>query len=401
MSHAHDPDNGGSPGGFPHGMPSGRVLSILQDAGNPDRLVAEAYRFLGLNPEDLDAHYYLVMGLCDLRQLKEAERHVHHLLRLDPESVDTHVAAIRFYLVKQQWKPALRFIGAGLQLVPHNPYFHFAAAIAESQQYRPAEARKHIERARELAPEDPDIVNLYIRLHAAMDNSGRESWRRLREFEAALALDPGNASLHNSIGDVYLDELENPSKAEEHYRMALRAEPGNREYQKDLFNAVARGSLVYCLFSLPSRVFESLRRGLGVLRDHPWIAIFLLAAFKILLAFVAWLVVATVLLWPGCKVYEWFVVSELRGGSSTSVPMLSLWLKIRRYPLWLRFGTFLLLSCLLWGLLFLLTGIPLDRGFGFVGIFVGVHFVVLLFLRLLRKFEAWQSGRSSRGDSSG
>ncbi len=373
------------------------MLSILSDAGNPDRLVAEAYRCLGRNPEDLDAHYYLVMGLCDLRQLDGAERHVQHLLRLDPESVDTHVAAVRFHLVKRKWKAALRFIEAGLQIAPDFAYFHFAAAIVECRQYRPAEARKRITRARELAPEDPEIVNLHIRLHAAMETSATEAWKRLREYEAALALEPGNASLHNSIGDVYLDELENPSKAEEHYRMALRAEPGNREYQRDLFNAVARRSILYCLFSLPSRVFESIRAGLVVLRDHWWIAIVLLAVFKFVLVFLAWLAVATVLLWPGCKVYEWFVVSELRRGSATPVPMLSLWLRIRRFPLWLRFGAFLGLSCLIWGLLFLLAAIPLEIGFGAVAIFVAVHLVVLLFLRILRKFEAWRSGRAVRG----
>jgi hypothetical protein len=376
-------------------MPSGRVLSILNAAGNPDRLVAEAYRHLGLDPDDLDAHYYLVMGLCDLRQLDGAERHLQQLLRLDPESVETHVAAVRFHLVKQKWKPALRFIEAGMQIAPDFPYFYFAAAIVECRQYRPAEARKHIARARELAPENPEIVNLYIGLHAGMENSATEAWKRLRQYEAALALEPGNASLHNSIGDVYLTELENPRKAEEHYRMALRAEPGNRDYQRDLFHAVARRSILYCLFSLPSRVFESLRAGLVVLRDHWWIAIVLVVTYKFVLVFVAWLAVATVLLWPGCKAYEWLVVSELRRGSDTPVPMLSLWLRIRRFPLWLRFGTFLALNGLLWGLLFLLAGIPLEKGFGFVGIFVGAHLAVLLFLRILRKFEAWQSDRAN------
>jgi len=378
-------------------MASGRVLAILNDAGNPDRLVAEAYRFLGLDPEDLDAHYYLVMGLCDLRQLPAAERHLQHLLRLDPESVDTHVAAIRYHLVKRQPKQALRFIEAGLQIAPYVAYFHFTAAVVECRLYRPAEARKRIARARELAPDDPEIVNLYIRLHAAAENSAREAWRRLGEYERALALDPANASLHNSIGDVYLDELENPAKAEEHYRMALRSEPGNRDYQRDLFNAVARRSILYCLFSLPSRVFESIRAGLLVLRDHWWIAIVLVVVYKFVLVFLAWLAVATVLLWPGCKAYEWLVVSELRRGSDTPVPMLSLWLKLRRIPPWLRFGTFLAVSCLLWALLFFLAGVSPELGFGFVGIFVGVHLAVLLFLRMLRKFEAWRSGRTMRG----
>jgi len=372
---------------------------MLFHAGNRDRLVEESYRFLGLDPEDLSAHYYLVMGLCELRQLAAAEQHVQQLLHLAPESVDTHSAAIRFHLAKKKWKKALHFIEAGLQISPDYPYFHYTAAIAESRQYRPAEARKRIARARELAPDDPEIANLYIQLHAAAEATKNDAWKRLREYEAALALDPANSSLHNSIGDVYLEELENPLKAEEHYRMALQAKPTNREYQRDLFNAVARRSILYCLFSLPSRTFQSIRGGLAILRANWWIAIVLLVAMKFVGVFIAWLVVATVLLWPGCKVYESFVVSELRRGSDTPIPMLSLWLKIRRIPLWLRFGIFLLLSCLIWGLLFFLTGIPLEWGFGFVGIFVGVHLVVLLALRWFRKFEAWLAGRKTRGRS--
>ena len=377
-------------------MPSGAVLSILSRAGNSDRLIAEARRFLGLDPEDLDAHFYLVMGLCDLRQLAEAERHVQQLLRLDPESVDTHVAAVRFHLVKRQWKLAARFAEAGMQIDPEWPYFHLAAAIAASNRYRPANARRHISRARELAPGDPETVNLHIRLHAAMETTAKEAWARLREYEAALQLDPGNASLHNSIGDVYLNELENPAKAEEHYRTALRSDPQDRGYQRDLFHAVAQRSIIYHPFSLPSRAFESIRAVLAVIRDHPWIVLFLLLVFKLVLAFLAWLAVATVLLWPGCKVYEWFVVSELRGGSATPVRMHSLWLRIRRFPLWLRFGAFLALSAGIWSLLFLATGIPLGRGFGFAGIFLAVHLAVVVGLRMVRKYEAWQSGRGHR-----
>jgi len=372
------------------------MLSILSHAGNPDRLVAEAYRCLGRDPEDIAAHFYLVMGLCDLGQFDAAERHVQHLLALDPESVNTHVAAIRLHLATKKWKEALRFVESGLQIAPDVAYFHFAAAIAECGRYHLANACKRIARARELAPDDPEIANLYIRLHSSRQNTAHEARRRLREYEAVLALEPANASLHHSIGDVYLNELEDPAKAEEHYRIALQSEPGNRDYQRDLFDAVARRSIVYCLFSLPSRTFESLRGGIGLLRQHPWIAIFLLAAFKIFGAFLAWLVVATVLLWPGCKVYEWFIVSELRSGTSTSIPVLSLWLKIRRIPLWLRLGTFIALSCLVWALLFLLARVPLKLGFGFVGAFVGVHLVVLMFIRLLKKYEAWQSARANR-----
>jgi tetratricopeptide (TPR) repeat protein len=377
-------------------MNSARVLSILNATGHSERLVAEARRFLSIDPEDLDALFYLVTGLCALRQFAEAERHLRELQRLDPESVDTCSATVRFYLGKGEWKAAGRFAEEGMRIDPTWPYFHLAAAIAASNRYQAAEAKRHIARARELSPEDPEIVNRHIRLHAAMEFTAKDAWKRLREYEAALRLDPGNASLHNSIGDVYLNELENPAKAEEHYRTALQSEPHNRDYQRDLFQAVARRSIIYRLFSLPSRTFVVLRESFSILRAHPWVVIFLLVAFKILLAFAGWLAVATVLLWPGCKVYEWFVVAELRSASDTPVRMLTLWLRIRRFPLWMRFGAFLALSGLIWMLLFLAVGMPLGRGFSYLGIFLGVHLAVLAGLGILGKFEAWQAARAAR-----
>lgn len=377
-------------------MDSGRVLSILHSAGNAERLVAEARRFLARDPKDLDAHFYLVLGYCNLRRLSDAEPHVRELQRLEPESVNTHIAAVRFHMMKRQWKEAGRLAEEGMRIDPEWPYFHLSAAVVASNQHRPADAQRHISRARELSPEDPETVNLYIRLHAAMETTVKDAWKRLREYEAALQLDPGNASLHNSIGDVYLMELENPAKAEEHYRIALQSEPHNRDYQRDLFQAVARRSVLYRLLSLPSRTFEILRESLSVLRDHPWIVIFLLLAFKLVLAFAAWLVVVTALLWPGCKVYEWFVVAELRSASDTPVRMLSLWLRIRRFPLWLRFGAFLVISGAIWSVVFLLAGLPLASGFRYAGIFLGLHLLVLVVQKFERKYLALQAGRANR-----
>lgn len=377
-------------------MDSGRVLSILWSGGNAERLVAEARRFLARDPDDPDAHFYLVMGYCKLGQFAEAERHVQELQRLDPESVDTYIAAVRFHLARRNWKEAGRLAEEGMRIDPDWPYFHLAAAIVASNQFRPADARRHIARARELSPEDPETANLHIRLHAATEFTAKDAWKRLREYEAALRLDPGNASLHNSIGDVYLHELENPAKAEEHYRIALQSEPHDRDYQRDLFDAVARRSIVYRLFSLPSRTFAILGRCKTVLRAHPWLVIFLLLTFKLVLAFAGWLAVATLLLWPGCKVYEWFVVSELRSAAGTPVRMLALWLRIRRFPLWLRFAAFLAISALIWALIFLVAGMPLGRGFRYLGIFLGIHFLGVAVPAWLARYEAWQAGRENR-----
>jgi tetratricopeptide (TPR) repeat protein len=369
------------------------MLQTLRATGNVERLLDEARRILGQEPEDEAALFHLVTALSGLKRHREARPHLDALLRIAPVEVNTLVAAVDFHLSAGKLGEAGRFATEGMRIDPEWPYFHFTAAVIAARQHRLHEARRHIARARELEPHDPDTVNLYIRLHAAMETTAKEALVRLRQYEEALQLDPGNAALHNSIGDVHLNELADPVKAEEHYRLALRSEPANADYQRDLFEAVAQRSLIYRLFSLPSKMFEYLKAGLLTLRREPWVLIFWIIGFKLVLGFMVWLALATLLLWPGCKVYEWFVVSELRAGSATPVPMLSLWLRIRRHPLWLRFGVFLACNGLIWALLFSLAGIPLDQGFLAVGGFVAIHLAVLILLRLVRRYNAWQARR--------
>jgi len=82
-----------------------------------------------------------------------------------------------------------------------------------------------------------------------------------------MRLDPENAALHNSIGELLLHELADPVEAVRAHREAVRIEPNNRDYQADLFQAVAESSFVYRLFSIPSRTFTWL--GFSRARPHP------------------------------------------------------------------------------------------------------------------------------------
>lgn len=365
------------------------VLSALLQAGNLERLAREAERCLERNPGDSTAHFYLVLALTDLKRPAEALRHLDQLLAAEPDQVRTHVAALCLYGAGERWAKVRHHVAEGLRLDPEAAFFHRFAAIAALTKLDMAAARRHISRARELDPDDADIANLHIRIHGATETSALAALKRLEEYRAALRLDPHNAALHNSMGDVLLDELDDPAAAEIAYREALRLDPGNRVYQTDLFHAVAARSLIYRLFSLPTRAFRWLGLAGRTILRQPWRLLFVIIGFKAVMGYFAWLALATVVFWPGGKGYEWLLVSEIRRGAAASDAELRTWFWLRRWPRWVRFAAFLGINLTLWGTLFTLTGLPLGPGYAAVGVFAAVH---LLFVSLS---WAWRQQRTA------
>ncbi|MCB1090793.1 MAG: hypothetical protein KDL87_04635 [Verrucomicrobiae bacterium] len=371
------------------------VLLNLIHAGNLERVETEAKRFLAQDPGDSSAHFYLTLALIDLKKFSEAKSHLDHLLSSEPESVRPHIAAVCLHGARANWSLVRRHVAEGLRIDPDVAFFYRYAAIADLREMKFAGAKRHIARARDLDPDDADIANLYIRIHGLSETSMTDALRRLDEYRAALRLDPHNASLHDSIGDVYLDELDDPGEAEKHYREALRLDPGDRDYQRDLFNAVAKRSLIYRLFSIPSRTFIWLGHLATAIRFQPWRLIFLVIGIKVVLAFLAWLVVVTALLWPGGKVYEWLLVSEIKRGSAASIDELRAWYWVRRWPIWVRFSLFLAVNLGFWGGLFALLGVSLAAGYLTVAIVAGVHLLVVAVLWGFRRIRANSASRSA------
>jgi len=374
-----------------------QFLRALYQSDRNEQLVTEARRVLGQSPEDLSAHYFLCLGLVNLEQFREARHHLDFLLSQDPESTDSQYAAASYYGSSGKWGKARPHIAAGLRMDPDETAFLTWAAIADLNEMKLESARWHIDRARHLEPENPEIVNLHIRIHAATEESATAALRRLEEYQSALRLDPENASLHNSIGDVYLNELESPLEAEKHYRVALQAEPGNAQYQSDLFDAVAKRSLIYRLFSIPSRTFKWLRALAKVCRHQPWRILLFLIAGKLVLCFFGWLILATVVFWPGGKVYEWLLVSEMKSPSKVGLRGTQWWYRLRALPIWSRFLGFLIINLALWGALFSAMKVSLVGGYKFFGFFVAFHFVVVLVLWMWRKMRTAASRRRRKG----
>lgn len=385
----HDPT-----GGTPE-----MVLRNLLLAGNLDRLETVARRFLAGDPNDATAHYYLTLALIDLQKRKEAKTHLKTLLELEPDSLRVQIAAVCYYGTGREWRKMRRHLAEGLRLGPDVAFFHHYAAIADAKCGKLKSAKIHIARARALDPDSAEIANLHIRIHGAEMTSPDDALRKIDAYRDALALDPHNAAIHHSIGEVFLDDLDDPLEAEVHFRQALRMEPTERVYQRDLFHAVAKRSLIYRLVSIPSRSIQRLLlMGRGLLLQ-PWRIILLL--FVVLLMgqwmvfAIAWLMVTTLLFWPGGKVYEWLLVSEIKRGSAASDAELRVWHRLQRRPLWVRFSLFLVINLIFWAAIFSLMGFRMGFSFAFVGVVTLVHFLYVWFERGLHRANARNAKRKA------
>ena len=377
--------------------PNSKVLRQISATGNYDRLETEARRFLAQDPEDRLAHFYLGHALLRLGRAKEAKSSIDFLLSRYPEITAYRKLAIRYYRTRQRWNEVRRHGYEGLQIDPYDTRLHYWIALADACTGYLKECLHRLEWARSQAPEDTDITDLYLEIRALKHGTATESWNRAHELKRALIHDPENATLHNSLGDTYLDGLEDAKTAEGHYREAVRLSPRNKHYQRDLFRAVAKRNPLYYLLSIPSMTGHWLWEAFKGIREQPLLIVFFLLFIKVWGIFLLWFITMTVLLWPACKIYELLLVSELKAGAATGTTKLKLWYRLQRVPRLIRFGVFVALNILLYLLLFHLLGIPVEGGFWWTGGIIFVHFVFVVAALTYRKVRAfWGKRRHER-----
>src|SRR4030095_6205535 len=107
-----------------------------------------------------------------------------------------------------------------------------------------------------------------------------------------------------SIGTILLAELEQPREAEDFFRQALTVNPSEKDVQRKLLEAIRARSLLYRTLSLPITAVRAVRSWQG----NATRLIFLIVAFKAVLAFLAWLIVTGPLFVPAAKIYEWLLL---------------------------------------------------------------------------------------------
>ncbi|MCB1094070.1 MAG: hypothetical protein KDN22_00645 [Verrucomicrobiae bacterium] len=360
-------------------------LIHLAEAGQSERLVEMCAEHLAVFPASSLAHEFRARGLLELHRDKEAAVHVDILLQESPNELRYHQLAGLLQLRFRNLKAANKHISVAMAQAPDDSYNYYLQALADCRRGKLKLAKKALERGRQLDPEDQDIINLQVRLGGVMEKSIKDAWLRVRELEAALSRTPESINLLTSLGDIYLNQLFDPQKAEDVYRSALAIDPSDRASQRLLFRAVVHRSFVYRVLSIPGRAFEMIRE--FVSETSCLGALVLVVAIKLILAFAAWLICATLVFYPPAKFYEWLLVSEVRS-AATNVAGLRLRALRDRYPIWLRWTLFLLTVVSGWYAVFWRLGVNIQSGFEVLTWFVGVHVAITGMLTGFRRIRS-------------
>ena len=380
MSDNHDlpkrPDSETAPKG-------GWYLFELLQSGNNERTIQAANQVLSQNPLDEDAHYCLAIAFSEDEQPKQAKPHVDFLLEHHPEAENTHIAACVLAYHREKWRQLGKHAEEGRRLRPDDSRFHYYLALSAGFQLKTKKAIEHIERSLALDPSNSTAIAFRVRLRSLSfkNENAKATWKNVRELESALALDAEDPSLHSALGDFYLGNLDNPKQAEHHYRHALLADPTNTSFQRDLFESVAKRSLLYRVLHLPTRNFQFWRRVPTLLRYKPGYVLFFVFGLKFLSVYFGWLILATFAFWPASKIYEFLLVSEIKAGSKASFNTIRTWHRLQQWPFWIRFSAFLLfLGCLYVGL-FLYLNLPIVESLVFLLGFAAVHYLLIAISR--------------------
>jgi tetratricopeptide (TPR) repeat protein len=224
----------------------------------------------------MSTHFDRALVLFDQSRHELAEGELRQELAAEPENAMAHALLGLCLSERNEYQEATREAETAITLMPDLPYAHYALAVILSERDRPDEAEAAIQEAIRLSPEDADYYGLLaaIRLdqrhwqpaleaaeqglECEPEHVGCNNYRAMAlvklgrrqeagaTIETALAHDPENALSHANQGWTLL-ESGNVVKAMEHFREALRLEPGHEWARQGILEALKARHIVYRL----------------------------------------------------------------------------------------------------------------------------------------------------------
>ncbi|HEY0139048.1 MAG TPA: tetratricopeptide repeat protein, partial [Nannocystis sp.] len=195
----------------------------MQRLGDHAAAISSLKQALTHDPEQPAAHALLAISLLSTRRLHAAAREAAEALHLAPELPLALYAYATVAMAQQRWPAAEAAVTTLLALEP-NDVANLRLAAEFHRREDPTRARKHLERARELDPDDPHtLVDLG---QLALQQNRLDEAATLAE--AALGHAPELSEAHVVAGHVALARGDVP-RAREHARTALTNDPQDHE----------------------------------------------------------------------------------------------------------------------------------------------------------------------------
>jgi tetratricopeptide (TPR) repeat protein len=215
---------------------------VLFEQERFDRAEEKLRLSLADNPDFAFAHALLAHCLCERQRLDEATAEANEAIRLEPGEAAGHMALSRVLYQRNRYDEADRAIQEALRLEPENPeHFERRAGIALGRRDWPA-ALDNAEQGLVLDPEHVGCNNLRA---LALVKLGRQE-EAGATLATTLARDPDNALSHANQGWALLHAGQR-QKALEHFREALRLEPGMDWARAGIVEALKSKNFLYAL----------------------------------------------------------------------------------------------------------------------------------------------------------
>jgi Tfp pilus assembly protein PilF len=215
---------------------------ILLHQRRPDLAEAELRLAIAQDPNDGDTHAILADCLCDCKRLPEANDEARQAILLAPDLPRCHLVMARVMFERHRFAEASAAVEEAIRLDPHDPFQFARLATIRYAQRDWTGTLKASEAGLEIEPQNIDCNN--FRAMALVKLGRREE--ASAAIGSVLALDPENAFSHANLGWTLLHQGE-PTKAKEHFREALRLEPGMDFARRGLIEAMKARNPIYAL----------------------------------------------------------------------------------------------------------------------------------------------------------
>lgn len=312
------------------------LIYRLTESRQWDRLLLAARDWLREDPEACVAQFAAGNALLQLDRPREALPHLEQVIAQQPWHVTTHRLLATAHFDLRNHEQADRSILEAIRLGPNDFGNWYELARMCHLQHDAPNALKWATRALELAPNEPDVVNLYAVCGGQIGATGNST-------EAVLAIDPEHALAHQNLGADHLNAGDH-RKAEECFRRALAIDPTLRIARENLLLAVKHRDTVYRVLCAPRDFLlwmtrkalgeEGQKRNIGVFAVG--IVLWILVARFVVAAAILWLGLG----WPMLKFYEFLVIGDLRKRAGEIGTTRGGFLDYRRWPLGVRLSIF-------------------------------------------------------------
>ena len=215
---------------------------ILFNQNRYDMAEQEFRQALAADPDNPRAHSMLAHCLCEREQFQEATDEAQIAIHKAPDSPHSHYTLAYVYHRRAHNAEALTALSEAVRLDPESADYHALRSAILFEERRWPEALESADRGLECDPNHVRSANLRA---MALVKLGRKI-QAGATIEAALAKDPEDADTHANRGWTLLEQNE-PRKAMEHFKEALRLEPNNEWARRGIVEALKAHYFIYSL----------------------------------------------------------------------------------------------------------------------------------------------------------